>query len=255
MKILHSFVWVQTLVLAASVTLAGAANGISSYQDLPNPSRHYVFVAWPKGKGEPIRFKSALYTKNSVSEVRIDEGELFPALDETPVRRTTDFDSVKIYSLAPVRSVSTPQGLAYFRDTVWNPASVVGNLWVFKKIEGQVSLYTLEPGRGAYRGLDTGAGLAHYDELAVRHKIRQNPRSAKLLREEKIGHTVAWVMGWGGAGLLATGAVTSLISEDGPGGTLMLTGIGVAVFAWLPHIMVQDRYESAIKAYNEDQAK
>jgi hypothetical protein len=244
-------------IIGLTAILAGSgvgAMGLSSYQASSVARQQYFFVGWPKGVPAPIRFKSALYTQDGMSFVRIDEGNLFPKKDDTPVRTTADFDSLKVFSLTPLHSVPTAEGRAYVRDTLWSPAFVIGKLWVFPKVSGPVSLYTLQPRHGAYRGMDTGAGLTGYSEAAVRRKISGNPRAARLLRQQKIGHTVAWGMGIGGLGLVAVGAVTTVVSEDGPGSPIMWAGLGIAAFAWIPHLMVEDRYEAAVKAYYEDAA-
>ncbi len=239
------------LLCIAGVSLVSAGSGIGGYQTLNENARTYTFVAWPVGKSEPIRFKSSLYQKGSASYVRIDEGELFPEKDETPVRRTGDFDSLKVIDLSVAHQVSTPQGPAYVRDTLWYPAHVVGRQWVFLKVTGPVTLYTLKPGRGAYRGMDTGAGLEPYGEDAVRSKIMTNPQAARLLHQERAGHSVALGMGLAGLGLVATGTVTNLVADKAPGNPLVIVGLGLAAFSWIPHLMVADRLDAAIKAYNE----
>jgi hypothetical protein len=249
---LKSVVRFGVLALLSCFSLLSADTGISGYQTLSEKQTQYSFKAWPVGASAPIHFKSALYLKESASYVRIDEGNLFPKQDESPVRRVTDFDSLKIFAVSQARAVTTPQGPSYVRDTLWYPAHVVGKVWVFLKVPGRVALYTLRPGRGAYRGMDTGAGVMAYSEKALRAKIVQSPRAAKLLREEKIGHTVAWSMGLGGLGLAAIGTATNLVSDGNGGNPFVFAGLGIAVFSWIPHLMVADRFEAAIKAYNQD---
>jgi hypothetical protein len=249
MKILPLFGWIG---MCASLVFASPGAGLGAYQAPRDGRQQYTFKAWPRGDAVPLLFKSTLYLKDSVSSVRIDEGRLFPSKDETPVRRTADFDSLKVFYLGPLHSVNTPEGPAYFRDTVWVPAQVIGRMWIFKKVSGRLSLYTTAPGRGAYRGMDTGTGIQPYSEQAVRAKIVTSPRAAQLLRQEKIGYTVAWTMGLGGAALVAAGAATNGVADGSPGTGIMLAGLGVAVFSWVPHFIVQDRLESAIEAYNAE---
>jgi hypothetical protein len=256
MKIVRFLGWIVLAISGAAPTaFAATANGISGYQSL-GPSRLlYTFVAWPQGQSEPLFFKSTLTLRDSASSVRIDEGSFFPKNDETPVRKVADFDSLKAYALAPVRSVHTPQGLLYVRDTVWHKASVVERQWVFPRIVGAISLFSTEPGHGGYRGMDTGSGIVPYSEAAVRLKIRSNPRSAQLLDQEILGHKAAWWMGYGGLGLVGLGMVANLATDNNAGHVAVLAGLGVAAFAWLPHILVEGKYEAALRLYNLESAR
>jgi hypothetical protein len=63
---------------------------------------------------------------------------------------------------------------------------------------------------------------------------------------------VAWSMGLGGLGLAAVGTATNMVSDGNGGNPLVYAGLGIAVFSWVPHLMVADKFEAAIKAYNED---
>jgi hypothetical protein len=203
----------------------------------------YSIEAWPRGETEPLRFISGLYLEDSVSFVRLDDSRLDP--DPARTRRTTDFDSLRAARYVP-------RGLGIATAPEWYKASVAGRRWAFPVLSGKVTLYSAAPGRAVYAFMDTGAGIEPYQEAVVRTKIAKEPSAARLLRQEKNGHTVAWGMAWVGGGLAVGGFVSNLAGfEPGASSVVTLIGIGVAAASWVPHLGVQGNYEEAIRAYNQ----
>jgi hypothetical protein len=206
----------------------------------------YSIIAWPKGATGPVRFRSAIYSNDTLSYVRIDDGALFVTGDFR-VRTPEDLDSMRA-TLAPNSFIRDPEDTA---SAVWYTALRVGKRWGFVRFTGPISVYTRSPGRGSYVFMDTGAGIEAYSEKAIRAKLVTNPDAAQLLRQEKIGHSIAWGMGIGGLGLLVGGITANAVAEGNPGNVLVIPGLVMGATSWIPHLMVQGKYEAAIRAYNE----
>jgi hypothetical protein len=243
MSAMKLFQWIGWTGMLASAALAASGSGISSYQDMTAKRNQYSFEAWPKGSTESVRFISAIYLRDSVAYVRMDEG-LFQAPDDSKIRYPEDFDSLRA-------SKYVPRGTPLAAPVVWHKAVVAERRWGFPRLTGKVSLYASEPERAAYVFMDTGAGIERYSEAAVRAKISGHPGAARLLRREKAGHVVAWTMAGVGGGLAVAGlAATAAGVEGGTPGTVALLGLAIAGVSWIPHLSTQGKYEEAIRAYN-----
>jgi hypothetical protein len=209
------------------------------------PKLKYELMAWEKGAPDPIRFKSAIYRSQwqRVSFVRLDGDKLFK--DAALIRHPGDLDSLKF---------ETPKGEG------WQLATAMGREWAFPRFTGRAAIYASEPKKGRYLFMDTGTGLVEYSEKALRRKLKENPRSAIMLRTERIANATNWGMFLGGLVLVGIGFANSeeTMDEfgDPDGGVkfspLIPVGLGVAVAGWIPYLIAQPQYSNAIKAYNED---
>lgn len=237
--------WLGVLAACALPMSSGAAAGVANVHITESKKARYSFEAWPKGAAEPIRFVSAIYLKDSASYVHLDEG-LFRAGEESGIRYTADFDSLRAARYVP-------RGTVLPAPMVWYKAAVAGQRWAFPRLTGKVTLYSSQPERSSYVFMDTGAGIESYSEAAVRTKISSNPAAKKWLRQEKTGKCVAWTMAAVGGGLAVAGLGATIAEVGGTtSNAVALVGIGIAAASWIPHLSVQGKYERAIRAYNED---
>lgn len=139
------------------------------------------------------------------------------------------------------------------------PARVHGSEWVFAVRPGAATIYASDPD-GKYLYMDTGAGLVDYSAKALRRKLAENPRSAGMLRTEKIAWGVNTGMVLGGAILIGVGFANSKETVDEYGeedggiqfSPLVPVGLGVMVGGWIPALIARPQFENALKAYNED---
>jgi hypothetical protein len=231
------------------LSIAGHARnaGMTSVQITETKKLKYSFVAWPRGATEPVQFVSSLYLEDTVSFVRLDDARI-KLSEDSKKRYVGDFDSLRATRYVPR---GTPGVIA---PPTWYPASVLGGRWGFPRLTGTVTLYSSQPDRGSYVFMDTGAGMEKYAEEAVRAKISRNASAAKLLRQEKIGHAATWGMALGGVALLGAGAVVTTWT-DASGAPLLVIGLGLGLFSWVPHIVVEGKYEQAIRAYNRETSR
>ena len=248
MKTTKPFAFATLIALCASAPFA--ATGISSYQQLPPPSKQkYAIHAWPRGSETPVRFVSGFYRNDTSVFVRLDDKSLVGA-DNSKIRFPADFDSLNAAKVPTTWPIPTDA------EIEWLPASVIDGRWMFPRIAGKVSLYSSEPSRGLYHYMDTGAGLEPIQPEVLRTKIRSNTAAAKILRDEKIGHVAAWTMAIGGGSLAAIGAVSNLTGATTAenANTITLLGLGIAAISWIPHLSVEGNFQEAIRAYNAAQA-
>jgi hypothetical protein len=251
------------LVLSASHPYAdvGAPSAWSPFAYL-HSMPVYGFQGYLKNGGS-LRFHSSIYVKpwSDTEFVRLDDANWFHSADSAR-KFTGDFDSLIAYRQTyAVKTAGPGQMTTMEKDSLIRYRLVVHrSRWLFPLLEGRVSVYSSDPEeKPKFMKID-GGEITKYRKSDILDRISDNPGSASLLRNRRLGADLF-------IGLLGTGAACIVIGflntrterkRDSYGShkelhmsPLVPIGAGIMAVSAIPLYLTRNNLGRAIAIFNK----
>lgn len=232
--------------------------------------RRYQFIGYLKNTGVKVLFTSCLYEDTLKREfVLINERSKLgsPVQQDTSPKYTGDFDSLFTYAVNYSRPTTYNEPTLNIQagpekvDTSWDTAVANDNRWVFKRINGKISIFSDKPFSSSYSYMKIeGDTIKRYSYDSIKLALCKNMDCEKKLMYRDIGIKSSTALLLSGLGLAIVGFTQSSVTEkrdnhgnitrteyDSP---LFFVGVGLLAVSWIPYVLVKNNFVKAVYSFN-----